>query len=178
VGGVEVNGGTIYTTLLRAPKGEYAGMVADATSSQHGTHDFSFEIAPYAGSWSEAGVIQAAQELNNPLLTSLRAGSSDTSPPATSFLSVTQATVVLSGVKSASDGSGDIIVRVYETAGKAAQTRLAVPGVIRARTCDLRENSDSEMSVSDGALSITLTPFQIQTLRLSRDDGQKAARNQ
>jgi alpha-mannosidase len=67
VGGVEVSGGRIYTTLLRAPRAEYAGMVTDGTSSQHGTHDYTFAIQPYAGSWADADVVRTAQALNNPL---------------------------------------------------------------------------------------------------------------
>ncbi|MBC8103682.1 MAG: alpha-mannosidase [Cytophagales bacterium] len=171
VGGVEVSGGTIYTTLLRAPKGEYSGMVADSTSSQHGTHGYVFAIAPYAGSWADAGVVQAAQEINSPLLTSGRSVSESVFAP---LLSLEPATVVLSGIKAASDGSGDLIVRVYETAGRKAEVRLVLPSVGQVWICDLREDLQTEIKTTGAnELLFALQPFQIQTLRLKRDVSQK-----
>ncbi|MBC7805506.1 MAG: alpha-mannosidase [Akkermansiaceae bacterium] len=172
VGGVEVSGGTIYTTLLRAPRAEYAGMVADMTSSQHGTHDYSFAILPYAGIWVEAGVLRVAQEVNNPLIAARQDGTVIGQSSA-SFLSLEPANVVLSGIKSAADGSGDVIVRVYETAGRATEAVLTVSDTWADRgrvwTCDLRENrGEGITSTAADALRFTLQPFQIQTLRFGR----------
>ncbi len=76
--GVEVNGGTLYNTLIRAPKSEYSGMVPDDTSSQRGTHEFEFALMPYEGSWNEALVVKQAQEVNSPVLAHVYEGTIDT----------------------------------------------------------------------------------------------------
>lgn len=165
VGGVEVNGGTIYTTVLRAPRGEYAGMVADATSSQHGSHDYTFVLKPYAGSLAQSGVVQATQESNNPLLPDVRLGEVPQQATA-SFLRVEPGNVVLSGVKAASDDPGDVIIRVYETAGQETEALLTFPGAARAWTCDLRENMiGTEVILEQGELRFVLKPFEIRTFR-------------
>src|SRR5205085_2391671 len=140
VSGVEVTGGTVYTTLLRTPKGEYAGMVVDNTSSQHGHHQYQFSLIPYAGSWSDANVACYAQEANNPLLSVLRNGTT-TQISLDSQLRLEPANVVLSGIKAADNGSGAIIVRVYETTGKSTEGILTMPGVWRIQSCDLCEIS-------------------------------------
>jgi alpha-mannosidase len=169
VGGVEVSGGTLYTTLLRAPKGEYAGMVADETSSQHGTHDYTFAVAPYAGSWAGFDVVQMAQEVNDPLHAMVRLGSTPSQEPVT-LLKLEPANVVLSGVKAASDGSGDVIVRVYETAGQVTEATLVASGSWSVEKavwgCDLRETPQSELAANaTETVRFPLQPFQIQTLR-------------
>lgn len=179
VGGVEVSGGTIYTTLLRSPVAQYAGMVADKTSSQHGTHSYTFAIAPYAGSWQESGVARFAQQINNPIHVQATSGAA---PPRNraSLLRLEPENVVLSGIKAASDGSGDVIVRVYETTGKETEAVLSVSETLAEAesicTCDLRETPQAELTVDkQRAIRFTLQPFQIQTLRFRRTSHRKGA---
>ena len=59
--GVEACDGVLYTTLLRAPAQEYAGMVPDETSSEHGVRNFHFLLMPYENGWQDSGVIEMAQ---------------------------------------------------------------------------------------------------------------------
>ncbi len=165
VGGVEVSGGTLYTTLLRAPRGEYSGMVADATSSQHGRHQYEFALLPYAGSWADAKVVCYPQECNNPLLADVRVGP-DLRTSATSFLRLTPDNVVLAGIKAA-DGRSDRIIRVYETAGRETECQMQFAGEWLVHVCDLRENTHSPGTPANGELRFQLRPFEIQTFRLS-----------
>ena len=164
VGGVEANGGTLFTTLLRAPKGEYAGMIPDATSSQHGRHEYRFSLVPYAGSWAEAGVAQFAQELNNPLLAEVRSDIA-AEPSQASLLRLEPSQVVLSCIKAASDGSEQLIVRVYETAGRKADAILTLPTVQRLWACDLQENVAEEIPGAGGEWRFVINPFEIKTFR-------------
>ena len=97
-------------------------MDPDDTSSQHGAHEFTFALIPYAGTWHAAGVAAQAQEINSPLHTVSRDGKVEILPA--SHLRLDAENVVLSAVKTADDGSGDLIVRVYETAGHATETVL------------------------------------------------------
>jgi alpha-mannosidase len=161
VAGVEVVGGGLYTTLLRAPKGEYAGMVADDTSSMHGVHEFTFALLPYAGNWTDAGVARHAQEFNSPLVAApvatLRNGASRLRLEPADH-------VVLSSVRAAADGSGCLSVRVYETAGRPADVTLRVAGARAAWSTDLREAIQTEVPVADGVLGFSLRPFEIGTV--------------
>ena len=166
VGGVEVSGGTLSTTLLRAPRGEYAGMVADATSSQHGRHQYEFALLPYAGSWADAGVARYAQECNNPLLAAVCIGSTVDTLSA-SYLRLSPENVVLSGVKAAADGSEDRIIRVYETAGRETECEMQFAAESIVRDCNLLENALSEGIAANGELRFTLQPFEIRTFRFS-----------
>ncbi|WP_240197591.1 glycosyl hydrolase-related protein, partial [Nonomuraea lactucae] len=77
----------------------------------------------------------------------------------------------IEAVKLADDGSGDVIVRVYESLGGRADTRLRASfPVTSARVDDLLERSlDQRLRLDgDGAVPITLRPFQVLTVRLAR----------
>ncbi|MFM9082947.1 MAG: glycosyl hydrolase-related protein, partial [Actinomycetota bacterium] len=75
---------------------------------------------------------------------------------------------LISCVKPADDGSGDLIVRIWETRG--ASTR----GVLRTQRksaidCNALEEPVAEsITRTDEGIAITLGPFQIRTLRLPR----------
>lgn len=165
--GVEVNGGCIWTTLLRAPKTDYGIMVPDDTSSQHGDHDFRFAIAPYAGTWAGAGVARMAQEVNSPILTA-PAGARLPHPADRSFLGLSPDTVVLSAVKPPRDGSDELVVRVYETAGQPCTAVLFVRDANRAWVSDLTESRHEPAACSDGLIRLEMRPFEIRTLRIGR----------
>ncbi len=159
--GVEVGGGRITTSLLRAPSAKYAGMVPDDTSSAHGEHEYAFALIPYAGHWVDAGVSRFAQELNNPIR--MAAG---TIPSATSFVSLDSDRIVLSSIKRPEDGSDDVIVRVFETTGQTASASLRIAGMTRASLSDLPESRGESIPVAGESVRLQLKPFEIQTLRV------------
>jgi alpha-mannosidase len=166
--GVEVSGGTLYTSLLRSPKAQYAGMVADDTSAQHGEHEFRFGLIPYAGTWDTAGVAKYAQELNNPIKTRINAGAP---VPDSSFLRLDSETVILSVVKKPEDEADELIVRVYETAGRESITTLWVRDAVKARHSDLTEKPFEEISCESGNIRFDIKPFEIKTFRIERRAG-------
>jgi alpha-mannosidase len=161
--GAEVMGGTIWTTLLRAPVSEYAGMVSDDTSSQHGDHRFEFSILPYEGSWTTGACIELAQELNSPCY----AVPTETMIPEGSLASLAPSTVVLSCIKPPEDDApGEVIVRFYEAVGRRTQASLYLKGAQGACRSDLREARGDAVTCSDGWISLTVEPFEITTLRV------------
>ena len=165
--GVEVMGGTLWTSLLRAPRSEYAGMITDETSSQHGQHTFHFGILPYNGRWEQSRVIQAAQEMNNPILALAGAAGNKKTLPGQTNLELQPSSLILSALKAAEDGSADWIVRVYETTGMPTQGQLFVKGAAGAWRSDLLEERQDEIPCQNGWINLNLSAFEILTLRVS-----------
>ncbi|OIV36146.1 alpha-mannosidase [Mangrovactinospora gilvigrisea] len=82
--------------------------------------------------------------------------------------------VVVSALKLADDGSGDVVVRVYESRGGRARVRV-VPGFEAAsvEAVDLLERPVDEPSLDasadiDAGAPLSLRPFQLVTLRFTR----------
>jgi alpha-mannosidase len=76
-----------------------------------------------------------------------------------------------SAVKRAEDGSGDLIVRLWETRGSRTSGRLVVasrPGA-ELRPCTALEDptGDAIDPRADGGWTVSLDPFRILTLRLT-----------
>jgi alpha-mannosidase len=82
--------------------------------------------------------------------------------------------VVASAVKLADDGSGDVILRVYESLGGRAAARVVADfDFVSVAVCDLlerpwSEEADASVTVQDGSLALRLRPFQLVTLRFTR----------
>ncbi len=82
--------------------------------------------------------------------------------------------VLISAVKLADDRSGDLIVRLYESAGGRATTRLVMdlPAVESVREADLLERPGEPVawSATDGVHAsgvLEFRPFQLRTLRIT-----------
>jgi alpha-mannosidase len=165
--GIETNGGSFWCTLLRAPACEYAGMVPDDTSSQHGEHEFRFSLVPYRGAWHDAAIHRIAAEANAPAICRLRHGS-PASASIGPLLELEAATIMLSAVKWADDGSGDLVLRLYETAGFPDKARLAIAGARQAWQSTLEETPGPALACGDGSIVVDLGPFEIRTVRVRR----------
>jgi alpha-mannosidase len=77
---------------------------------------------------------------------------------------------LISVLKMADDGSGDLVVRLWETRGARTSGTLSVlrlTGVV-AQCNALEEPSGlSAVSINDGMINVQLEPFQILTLRIT-----------
>jgi alpha-mannosidase len=157
----------IWATLLRAPTGEYAGMVPDDTSSQHGHHEFGFALLPYQGSWSDGGVIELGQDLNVPVTCApIQTAALANEGP---LIELSPPTVVLSGIKLPEDGTaGEVVVRMYEATGKAGRAELRVKGAVSAWQSDLREGRGAPLDCRDGTIAFDIGAFEIATIRVLR----------
>lgn len=80
--------------------------------------------------------------------------------------------VVVEAVKLAQDGSGDVVVRLYEALGERTQARLEAGfDVARVSETDLLERDVDAAAVvvaQGGVVDLELRPFQLVTVRLSR----------
>jgi alpha-mannosidase len=98
------------------PNGEYI-------CQDQGIQTFRMVLAPHAGSWQDAGIVRMAEELMAPVPVLYQGIHPGARAQAASFLSVDAPNVVVSDVKQAEDGN-DLIVRCYETAGRATKASL------------------------------------------------------
>jgi alpha-mannosidase len=156
--GYDILGSVMRLSLLRAPTHP------DPTADRGG-HRFTYALMPHPGDFRQAGVIQAAEDLNAPLRVvsgGLAAGGRR------SVVEVDTPQVIVEAVKRAED-SDAVIVRLYEAWGGRCRARLQTSvGARRAALCDLLERERSEVPIEGGALELELTPFKILTLKLER----------
>ncbi|HEU5081757.1 MAG TPA: glycoside hydrolase family 38 C-terminal domain-containing protein [Acidimicrobiales bacterium] len=143
---------TMRLTLLRATR--YPDPEAD-----RGHHRFTYAVLPHGDGLGE--VLPEAWALNLPVRVAPGA-------PTSSLARVDHPGVVITAVKAADDGSGDLVVRLHEAFGGRARTVLrtaTAPSSVVA--CDLLERpiSDPER-VDGGAVALELRPFEVRTLRL------------
>ncbi|MFG2981166.1 alpha-mannosidase [Streptomyces sp. NPDC048258] len=157
---VRADGGqttTIRLSLLRAPR------YPDPETDQ-GSHTLRFALAPGAGI---GDAVREGHALNLPERVVPGAG------PVAPLVAVDDEAVVVEAVKLAEDRGGDVIVRLYESrGGRATATLRADFPITAAVESDLLERPLEGTAVAtptpDGGIPLTLRPFQIVTVRLSR----------
>ncbi len=145
---------TVRLSLLRAP------LFPDPEADQ-GQHKFTVSLR--AGS-SIGDAVAEGYRLNLPLR-DVRGGASTIAP----LVTVDDPAVVVEAVKLAEDRSGDVVVRLYEALGTRATARITADFAHAAVVeTDLLERPLAEPVCLDGG-SLRLRPFQLVTLRFSRD---------
>lgn len=155
--GVSTNKGVIGLSLLRASTNP--DPVADL-----GEHRFTYSYYFWDGSFADSGVVWETGILNN----EIRAAKGSSGKQ--SFFEVSDSCVVLETVKLAEDGSGDMIVRLYEAMNgvRRASFTSAFP-VAKAYRCNMLEEIENEVIVDDGRIDMSFKPFEIVTLRLKKE---------
>jgi alpha-mannosidase len=153
------DGGTTITlraSLLRAPR------FPDPQTDQ-GVHRFRHALVPGA---TIGDAVREGYRINLPGRRA--AGAGEVAP----LVTVDHDAVVISAVKLADDGSGDVVVRCYESRGGRATATLTVAfPVASATVTDLLERplSDAEEPRRAGdSIAVALRPFELVTLRLRR----------
>ncbi|WP_207124929.1 alpha-mannosidase [Actinocatenispora comari] len=148
---------TVRLSLLRAPHSPDPHTDID-------THTFTYALVPGA----EIGdAVAQGYALNLPL----RVAAANTTPEP--LVRLDNPAVAVEAVKLADDGSGDVVVRAYESRGGRAQTTLR-PGFAAAGVTevDLLErplaDAGADLLDADGTVRLAFRPFQIRTLRLRR----------
>jgi len=154
--GYDIHGSVMRLSLLRGPT--HPDPTADL-----GGHQFTYALMPHPADFRKAGVIEAAEDLNSPLLPAhgnLAAASSR------SLIEIDTRQVIVEAIKRAEDSEATI-VRLYEAWGERCKARLRTTlPVSRAFQCDLLERNREEVTVHDGVIDLELTPFKVLTLKL------------
>ena len=154
--GHDILGNVMRLTLLRAP-------TRPDPTADRGHHEFTYALMPHQGDFRQAGVIQAAYDLNVPPIV-LAGGAS---PKSHSFFALDTNQVVIEATKKAED-SDATVVRLYESWGGRCRAKLTIPaGYVHAYDCDLLERTRAEIEIRDSTLDLDFTPFKIRTVLLS-----------
>lgn len=165
--------GGIRVSLLRGAR------FPDPEADQ-GRHRVTVAVVPHGAGLHE--VLRHAEALEVPLrcvgpgpspVSVVTPATAPTSPvtgpplPPLPLVSVVHLGVQVSAVKRADDGSGHLVVRLYEACGDRASAAVRLPsGVRAAQRCNLLEEPLDSLDVADGFVSLALRPFELVTLRL------------
>ncbi|OZG60937.1 alpha-mannosidase [Bifidobacterium lemurum] len=147
-----------------------SGSCAPDPQADQGEHDFDWAVVP---SYSLEATIASAYTLNAPVIENLPEMSSPVR------ISCAEGTAIIDWIKLADDGSGDLIVRLYEAVGATVRATLQTYGpladAVVSETNELEEGiryTDEPTALqedgihADGA-PLTLRPFQLATLRIT-----------
>ncbi|WP_432112448.1 alpha-mannosidase [Streptomyces sp. YPW6] len=144
-------GTTVRLTLLRAPR-------SPDPHTDLGVHRFRYALAPGA---EVTDAVREGLALNLPLRAAV-------APVVPALVSTGHPGVTVESVKLAEDRSGDVVVRLYESAGGRARTWLtAAFPVAAARITDLLERPLHPAVTEENGIVLDLRPFQILTVRLT-----------
>jgi alpha-mannosidase len=149
--------GRVRVSLARAAR--YPDPGAD-----RGRHEVRLALLPHGPGL--AAVVAEAERFNMPLRVFDGSGSD---PVPGSIVDVIGAGVEIDAVKPADDDPLDLIVRCHEALGDRAQVTVRCDRpLVAASRCNLLEEPTAAVEVSDGVAALTLHPFEIVTLRLTR----------
>ncbi len=147
----DVSGSTLRLTILRCPP--YAYHIPHVIGSKgrydwvdQGMQEFTVILRPHVGDWREAGIVARARELNQPLVTITAHSHAGARPASDSLMELTSQEMELTALKPAEDGQG-YIVRVADRYGRGGSGELRWMGQ---------------------PFALTLAPFEVATLRLTR----------
>ncbi len=154
--GYDIHDSVMRLSLLRAP-------THPDPNADQGAHRFTYAVMPHPGDFRQAGVIEAAEEVNTPL----RYGPTDL-PLGTSrsLAALDTRQAIVEAVKRAED-SDAVVLRVYEAWGKPCRVNLTTSiAHTRAFVCDLLERNVQQVATDGREIALELRPFQVVTLKL------------
>lgn len=129
-------------------------------------HEFTYSLLPHQGSWREAGTLQQAYSLNQPMTAVFKAEEGGVLPAQYALVKSSMPNVVVEVVKKAED-SDDTIVRVYEAYGRRVNATLSFAQAITAACeCDLMEENETPVQLKGHDISFEIKPFEIRTFKV------------
>ena len=160
--GHDIQDGVIRLTCLR-------GTTAPDATADLGEHRFTYSLLPHQGSFQQAGVIQAAAELNTPLIVKEVPPARGPLPASFAPVRCSNPAIILDTIKPAEDGNGTI-VRLYEAFGSHATATLQFARApASVSVTDILEQPmvcDAGLEHRDTEVSLRLRPFQVVSLRI------------
>ena len=153
--GISMNKNALELTLLRASS-------SPEMRADNRVHNFTYAFTAWEGCFADSDVTRQGYELNVKPQVSGGAGEKF------SALSIDRDNVILDTMKPAEDGSGDVILRLYESKKAATTAKVQLAFGSKAYLCDMLENVLCEIPVEDGKVSLPFRAFEIKTVRIKR----------
>ena len=148
--------GGVRVSLARAAR--YPDPNAD-----RGKHAVNLAVFPHGAGLTD--VIAEAQRFNMPL----RIVTGEATERPAPIVELIGSGVEIDAIKLADDDSRDLIVRLHEAVGNRTRVTLHCDRrIIAATQCDLLEEPHAGLEVGDGICALTVRPFELITLRLTR----------
>ena len=159
--GFNTEGSTMKLTVLKCS--QYPNEEAD-----QGEHKLTYSIVAYEGDFREAGLINEAYALNQPLISKKVDANNGEMSDNYSLVSCDKQNVVIETVKKAEADDG-MIVRMYDAFNRRANATVTVAdGFKSAYLCDLMENELQELSFDGNQVTVPVSNFEIITLKFTR----------
>ncbi|MFM8793509.1 MAG: alpha-mannosidase [Acidimicrobiales bacterium] len=157
--GWDVRGNSLQLTVLRSPK--FPDPYAD-----RGRQHLAWSVTGLTGDPAAELFEARVEQILNPPRT---VRGMPAALPAAPLHCHDRGSVVISAVKPADDGSGDLVVRAWESSGSRARLTIDVPGTSGV-FCDALEQPTGRTTVDEGGglHRLFLDPFEIVTVRFSR----------
>ena len=153
--GISMNQNSLELSLLRASS-------APEMRADNRVHHFTYAFTAWEGSFAESDVTRQGYELN--VLPRISEGVLETFSAA----SVDKENVILDTIKPAEDGSGDLILRLYESKKAAVTATVRCMPCKAAYLCDMLENAREEIPVTEGQVTVPFGAFEVKTIRLKK----------
>ncbi|WP_026669005.1 alpha-mannosidase [Butyrivibrio sp. AE3006] len=151
--GISMNGSSLELTLLR-------GAASPEMRADKGHHKFTYAFTAWEGSFIDSDVVRKGYELNvEPYVFEGKTESF-------SLAEADKNNIFIDTVKPAEDGSGDVIMRLYEAAGAAttATVRTMLKG--SADLCNMLEEQQESIGEFDGEFALDFRAFEVKTVRI------------
>ncbi|NLE43388.1 MAG: alpha-mannosidase [Chloroflexi bacterium] len=154
--GINVLGQRISLTLLKSP-------LAPDMTADRGRQEFTYAFYTWNGCFAESDVIREAYDLNCPVTVAPGVAGER------SLFAIDAPNIIVDTVKTAEDGRGDVIIRLYECKRAATRCTLECGLPIQAvMQTNMLEEGDLALNMTDGRIELEFRPFEVKTLRLSR----------
>lgn len=152
--GISMNGNALELTLLRAAS-------TPEMRADNGMHTFTYAFTAWEGSFAQSDVVRQGYELN--VKPQVSAGAVESF----SGININRENIILDTMKPAEDGSGDVILRLYEAKKAAVDAEISIGFKTgKAYLCDMLENILEEVDITDGKVKLPFRTFEIKTLRV------------
>ncbi len=158
--GYDVRDNVMRLTLIKS------AIRPDALADK-GRHVFTYSLLPHAGDWRVGDVAAEAHDLNLPLRATHRhANPAGPLPKSFSFVSCDAPNVVIETLKKSEDDDA-WIVRIYENRQSRGPVKLIFGRPLRhAVECNLVEEGEAPVALSDDTLTTAVTPFEVKTFKV------------
>ena len=159
--GHDIHNGVIRLTLLKSA-------TDPNPEADKEIHRFTYSIYPHGKDYREAGVVQMAYQLNNPMYAISIPKQDGKLPDSYSLVWTDRENIFVEAVKEAEDDD-TVIVRLYDAYNTREKVKVSFGfDVAKVESASILEETEGEISVDDNTVTLVVKPFEIVTLKVTR----------